>query len=59
MKASMEREEMWVEELEWIEADDAVEETLRGVLVVFDEYGKPLTFRAEEVASGAPAGRPT
>ena len=45
----MDREEMWIEDLEWIEAEGALEEALRGVLVVFDEYGKALTVRDGEL----------
>jgi hypothetical protein len=41
----MSREEMWLEDLEWIEDDEALEDTLRGVLVLFDEYGSVLTVR--------------
>ena len=33
----MSHEEMWVEDLEWIEDDEALDGTLGGVLVVFDE----------------------
>ena len=36
---------MWVEDLEWIEDDEALDGTLGGVLVVFDEYGKVHTVR--------------
>ena len=36
---------MWVEDLEWIEDDEALDDTLGGVLVLFDEYGSVLTVQ--------------
>jgi hypothetical protein len=38
----MDRDEIWVEDLGWIEADEALDD-LESVLVVFDEYGSVLT----------------
>jgi hypothetical protein len=53
----MERGEMWIEDLEWIEADNALDDALGGVLVVFDEYGSVLTMRdAGGPSDCAPAG---
>lgn len=50
----MDREEMWVEDLEWIDADDAIDEAIGGVLVVFDEYRKVLTVRRADEPSDPP-----
>ena len=48
----MDREEMWVEDLEWIEDEEALVDTLGGVLVVFDEYGSVLTVRDGATSPG-------
>jgi hypothetical protein len=51
----MDRDEIWVEDLEWIEADEPFNDMLESVLVVFDEHGSVLTVR--DGASG-PDTRP-
>ena len=46
---------MWVEDLEWIEDDEALDDTLGGVLVLFDEYGSVLTVQ-DDARSRPPTG---